>query len=251
MNNLFSSSIGGVQDKYIEDGFLYKIDRDGYESIAEAVVSELCRHIVNIGDFVDYELTNESGICRCKLVNAEVINIHDVICVAGELQNFRMGSPVDRLSLVEKVLTSIMRNNYHDYIRKVIFLDYITLNEDRHLGNLHIVKKNGIYSNGIILDNGLSLLSNVSNYRINKSAGYFLTSVRSKPFSSNRDMQISLFKGEELLKIDINSFNDKVDGIIDGNNIINVSYNKEYLIRSLKVIQHMLQRTEGIVWERI
>ena len=251
MNSLFSSSIGGVQDKYIEDGFLYKIDRDGYESIAEAVVSELCRHIVNMGEFVDYELTEKKGVCRCKLLADDIVTFYDILKAVHKLKNFELENPRDRLILIEKALGDFTGRDYHDFIRKVIFLDYIILNEDRHLGNFHILKRNGIYDKGIIIDNRLSLLSNISTYDVNRPVRYYIISIRSKPFSTNRNVQVDLFKGEELLKIDIDRFNRKINSILNKDDIVDGKYNEKYLFRSLRVVQYMLSRTEGLAWKRI
>ena len=103
-----------------------------------------------------------------------------------------------------------------DYLRKVITLDTIIFNEDRHLNNLSVlynIEKN-IYQQAPIFDNGLSLLSDLTNYPIQIPTRDLINRVKSKPFSTNFKKQYEVLgKGftvpkkelEELLgKIRIN-----------------------------------------------
>lgn len=55
MSLLSSCTLGGIQVKFLEDGYVYKEDLLGYESISEALVSEFETYIKGI-NFVDYAL---------------------------------------------------------------------------------------------------------------------------------------------------------------------------------------------------
>jgi hypothetical protein len=94
-----------------------------------------------------------------------------------------------------------------------------------------------------VFDNGLSLLSDTTDYPLHISLDKCLCSVKSKPFSTSFSKQVSYFKDTDLLKIDY-------DGFIRSLDKYKELFSCEEYRRAKNVILKSLEAKEGLVWQR-
>jgi hypothetical protein len=92
-----------------------------------------------------------------------------------------------------KEINSALNMNYKDELDKIIELDYITMNEDRHTGNLGFVvnMNTGKWRIADIFDNGSSLFSikDVSQFEYSHQLDIY---VKSKPFYYQHSQQLDM-----------------------------------------------------------
>ena len=166
-----------------------------YESISEVLVSKIGKALgYNV---VDYKL--------CKVVidnNIECIACESVDFNGGGnyislgklmIENNLKGRQMNDLSSYNKLLYYL--NGYctgvRGYIDNNIVLDYITLNDDRHFGNLGLILRSGKIVLASIFDNGNGLLGHkhIDGIKYDSSIAKVL---RCKPFHYDFDRQLSL-----------------------------------------------------------
>lgn len=130
-------------------------------------------------------------------------------------------------------------------IQKIIYIDAITLNEDRHLNNINLI--NNIIDKSIrpapIFDNGLSLLFDTKDYPMLNDFRGLITKVKSKPFYDDFDKQIALFVKDNYrpIEIDINNFYKEIEKY-------NPPFKQDMWDRAIKVLKHKLDLEEGDLW---
>lgn len=145
------SSLGN-QLKWKQDGYWYKADRLGFESLAEAVVSHLLKRS-NIGQFTEYEpvmITYQGQQyrgCRSqdfKKEKEELISLerlsrsHTSFGLARTLA--RIGDVKERiLYTVELVENLTGMRDFGVYLTELLELDAFFLNVGRHTGNIMLL----------------------------------------------------------------------------------------------------------------
>lgn len=252
--------ITGSQAKWVEASRFYKIDKHGYESLAEALVSELEGYIEDL-PHVDYyhEVKTVNGIKKQVCWSENCIGDGEVettfytvlreLGAWGRLQEYSGKDAVD--FIVDVVDESMEKICTREYLSKLIFLDSITLNPDRHLRNMSIIQdSNGNKSFMPVWDNGLCLLANTREYPLSmdwKSAMYL---VYSQPFHSDYIRQCSYFRDCDKLRIKYKDFIEKLDDIeSDLDNYL--YYGSDVFKRMCKILRFRLRKMEGIAWERL
>lgn len=199
----------GTQIKYKKDGFWYKLDRDGHEGRVEYLASKL----LSFSDLKDYEyIIYEQGLINGKTGcrSADYLKQGENFITLYRLYYNEFGknlaevlagldSVEDRIKYVVNYVKDSTGLDIRDYLSKVITLDRIILNEDRHVNNLAIIWTDEGYKTAPIFDNGRSLLTaNVSvnwNFDISEN----VKRVVAKPFSgSHESMYEYLGKGFEI-----------------------------------------------------
>lgn len=254
------NTLEGSQLKWVEGSKFYKIDKYGYESIAEALVSDLEGYIEDL-PHVDYyhELKTINGVktqvCwseNCIGEGEGEITLYSVLRefgAWGRLQNYSGKEAVD--FIVSVVDDAMGRVCTREYLSKIIFLDAITLNPDRHLRNMSVIQDNNGNKRFMpVWDNGLCLLSNTRDYPLSmdwKSAMYL---VYSQPFHSDYIRQCSYFSDCDKLRIRYKDFMEKLDAIESDLNSY-LYYGNDVFRRMCKVLRFRLRKLEGIAWERL
>lgn len=173
----YRQSSKGNQLKFTCDGMWYKADYMGYEGLAEYTVSKLL-HLSDLTseEYVDYELEileyngHQWNGCRSRdfrknwqLITLERLfkqmygyGLHKMI--------YTTDAPENRLKLiVDKVeqLTGI--RNYGIYMAKLLTIDALFLNEDRHTHNLAVLmNERNEFRLCPIFDHGAALLSDTT-----------------------------------------------------------------------------------------
>lgn len=244
--------LGGTQPKRIIDGRYFKQDTMGYESVSEAIISELEHYILDI-DFVDYEM----GICHTSLGilygcysedfkrgGYSELSLYKII---DNEEYSCLGSAKEKLEYIESKVSKICGYGVHEWLGKHILLDAITLNPDRHLNNFILLRKGNKCIYGPIMDNGLGLLSNIEEFPMNiRNINTYLSSVSSKPFTRRFSNQVKLFDDIDRLQINMSGFKNKLDLVWD-----NVPFKVECFKRAKKILLRQLEKTEGVLWNEV
>ena len=208
-DNFMSASIHsskGNQLKWEQDGWWYKADEFGYESLAEVVVSELLSHS-NMTETTIYEPVlilykgKEYRGCRSKNFRGQreaIITLERFIrAYTGTglaRQLARIYDVKEKISYTEEFVRKIAGlENFGEYLAKLMEIDTFFLNEDRHTNNISLiydVDKN-VYRLSPFYDMGLSLFADTrEEYPMNQDYFACREKIIAKPFSRNFDTQL-------------------------------------------------------------
>ena len=167
----------GNQLKWETDGTWYKADYTGYEGLSEYVVSELLRRSSLLpGEYVLYEperIKYKATIYKgCK--SRDFTGGLQVITLERLFKNqygislnaciYTLNNVVDRLKyLVEQVERTTGIPDFGVYMCKLLTVDALFLNEDRHTHNISVLmSENGTFRLCPVYDNGAALLSDTT-----------------------------------------------------------------------------------------
>lgn len=248
----------GNQEKYYDynSKTLYKIDKHGYQSIAEVLVSTLEMFIKDI-DFVDYSLVKykDGYACACRSYLKEgEMDISFQKLLGKYYSNYEIAKYFNRFSVdsLEFLVEGIHKASgldIRDYLATMIYLDAIVLNEDRHYDNMVLIYDGKNYRPSPYFDFGGSLLSNTIYYPVGLSADVGMSLAKAKPFSQSFEEQTKLFNREPLL-IDIKGFMSYLN-VIESNLDMSVPFKQEEYFRAKEVLIKSLKKWEGILWKKL
>ena len=190
----------GDQPKWHVGDDWYKADHMGYEGLPEVIVSWMLKHST-IHDFVAY--------------TPIMIQSSDKEYIGCQSKNFRqegeMLLPLEKLhrayhgiGLAKKLATipeveeriryavSFVEDttgltDFGVYLSTLLELDAFILNEDRHTNNIAVIRneKDSSFRFCPIFDNGLSLLSDLNDYPLDRDIYECIDTVQAKPFSTD------------------------------------------------------------------
>lgn len=202
----YGHSSKGNQMKWYQDGYWYKADQFGYESLAEVVTSRLLKES-SVQNAVLYEPVvirykgKDYRGCRSEnfrkkeevLVTLErLFRSHTTIGLAKQLS--RMPSVKERIKYTEEIVCNITRlGDFGKYIATMLEMDAFFLNEDRHTNNISILynKENDTYRLCPFYDMGLSLFADTKvDFTLDKNYFYCKEKIVAKPFSRDFDEQM-------------------------------------------------------------
>lgn len=247
-----NATSGGDQLKWYKDGYYIKADTNGYESISEALVSTLLSCISDI-DFVDYSLCTiqESGVVYtgcysrdiCIGTNYRLISVYRLLQMyINDVDNRLHGMSGDLLyDFICSELSEITGLDMEYYINKILLIDYIIFNSDRHLSNIFVLydADTDSFMYAPVLDNGAALFSNVNVFGLSMSYQCMRNQVSCKPFYPDFDRQLSFVDDNLYIRYDM--FLNLVAGKYIG-------FHTEYYSRALNVLKTRLKETYGRVW---
>lgn len=213
------SSSKGNQTKFWHSGYWIKLDSSwGSEGLAEDFVSKFCASI-QCFPFVSYksELFEYEGEERIGCYSYNMYGRQDVSFISFRSLLRQWGIPLNIFIKSESVEQNIMNVvnlcrdrlglDLLDYFRRLILLDCLIINEDRHLMNVGVCycKSDGKFYEAPCFDNGSSLFCVKWTYRRNKTFAENVAASRSvaRPFSKfyDRQMQAILNLGCKPLRI--------------------------------------------------
>lgn len=219
----------GTQVKYKKDGFWYKKNRDGREDLCEYLCSNILRFSnLNPEEYILYERGSINGVegCRSKDFLKEEESIITIYRMYYNQYGKDITEDVNKFDDIRKridyVIEFVNKNvglDISGYLAKLITLDRIILNEDRHFNNIALIEKDNKYTTAPIFDNGRSLLT--ANYSVRETYGLDrnVKCAIAKPFSGSYDKMYEILgKGFDLyyedaiqwLKSQEDSFENKV-----------------------------------------
>lgn len=136
-------------------------------------------------------------------------------------------------------------DKFIENIGKMLLLDALILNEDRHFNNIcFVIESNGSLRLTPIFDNGGALLSDTRDYPLITQDFINIRNVKSKPFSTRFSNQIKgvLKLGVFPLKIDRNKLVKDLK--------VHSQY-EPYLEQAIRVVNIRLNELEGKAWQSI
>lgn len=196
----------GNQLKWEQDGWWYKADAFGFESLAEVVVSRLLEKS-NITEFVKYEPVmisykgREYRGCRSRNFRGEKEELIPLERLARSYTGFSLAKQMAHIAEVKERIRyaeELVRNvtgieDFGVYLTKMLEIDAFFLNEDRHTNNialLYDVEKKE-YRLCPFFDMGLSLFSDTKmTYPIEKGYEECCKEITAKPFHRDFDEQL-------------------------------------------------------------
>jgi len=213
-----SATSKGNQPKWYQDGYWYKADHFGYESLSEFVCSRFMAYS-NLTNYVEYELCEihyDGRIyrgCRSKSYNE---NNYDII----PLEKFvRLQSTVGLASIMGKLgnvsdrieyVSEFVRKNtditdFEAYLSDLLLIDALFLNEDRHTNNIVMIRnaKTNEWKMSPVFDMGAALFSDTRcDYPLNADLEECYKRIKAKPFSEDFDEQLD--EAEKIYRSSVN-----------------------------------------------
>ena len=190
----------GDQPKWHVGDDWYKADHMGYEALSEVIVSWMLEHST-IDDFVAYapvmiqSSAKEYIGCQSKNFRQEgemllpLEKLHRAYFGIGLAKKLAEIPEVEErirytVSFVEDT-TGLA--GFGVYLSTLLELDAFILNEDRHTNNIAVIRneKDGSFRLCPVFDNGLSLLSDLNDYPLDKDLYECISAAQAKPFSTD------------------------------------------------------------------
>lgn len=235
-----SGSSMGTQPKYFEEEYWYKMNRKGYEGLAEYLVS-MVLSCSNIANYVTYEVCYIDGKPGCRSenflkTNEKFISLDRLYTIfTGRNLNDAVRIIDDIESRIQYVISFVKKSvdlDITEYLADVLLLDAITINNDRHFNNLGIIinEKTEEVKEAPIFDNGDCLLSDYGKFEEDTIEENIEKSI-ALPFSSNAYAQARILPSS--LKIDYEILNNLLD--------------KEPKSRAIDALKYQLHRYRDVV----
>lgn len=197
----------GNQLKWENNNIWYKADYTGYEGLAECVISRLLTYSnLNSNEFVLYnpeEIKYKSQIFRGASSADFLKPGHKIITLERLFQSYygkglnealwNINEPMERLKfLVESVEMITGLKEFGKYMNKILTVDMLFLNEDRHTHNLAVIMdENQKFYYCPIFDNGAGLLADTTmDYPLDGDIYRLIDSVESKIISLNFEERV-------------------------------------------------------------
>lgn len=203
----------GNQLKWENNGVWYKADYAGYEGLSEYTVSNLLKHSsLNEDEYINYEL-EEIKYRNTVYTGAKSRDLKTddwQIITLERLFKQHFGESLHRalwgIQEVRERLNFLCAEteritglkDFGPYLSKLITIDALFLNEDRHTHNIAVLmNEKEEYKLCPIFDNGASLLSDTTmDYPLTEDLDDLIASVNAKTVSDSFDEQLDV--AEEL-----------------------------------------------------
>lgn len=229
----------GNQAKWFdaEKNIYIKLDCLGYEGKVEKAVSHF-PGFTNLKEeeYVQYQvckIIEDGEVLGTGCYSKNFVGIGErEVTVADLLDTLMLGYVITYDDLRDS-LYPIVKFDIKEYIDKLLCIDAITRNEDRHFRNISFIFKDGKYSPARIYDNGGACFSDLLTYPMEMDFTVCFQSVQAKPFFVNFSRQL---QGVKPLQIRYEEYLDSLD-VYDEQNI-----------RIISTIKKGLKETEGVAW---
>lgn len=196
----------GNQLKWEQDGWWYKADAFGFESLAEVVVSQLLEKS-NITEYVKYEPVmisykgREYRGCRSRNFRGEKEEMIPLERLARSYTGFSLAKQMAHIAEVKERIRyaeELVRNvtgveGFGAYLTKMLEIDTFFLNEHRHTNNIALLyhRETKEYRFCPFFDMGLSLFSNTREaYPLGRGYEDCYSMITAKPFHRDFDEQL-------------------------------------------------------------
>ena len=247
----------GNQLKWMDNNIWYKADSLGYEGLAEYVVSHLL--LITSLDKNEFVLYNPVQIrYKTKIFkgassvnflndNWQIITLERLFLnkTGKSLNNsiWAIRDPKERLKFIVSSVENLTGlKDFGKYMNKIITIDAVFLNEDRHTHNLAVLMNDkGEFDYCPIFDNGACLLSDTAmEYPLEEDVYSLIDSVKGKTFSSNLEEQMDVSEILYGVNIKLEFTKKDVEDILD-NDIASI-YSDEERSRVKKIIFEQMKK---------
>lgn len=226
-----SATSKGNQPKWYQDGYWYKADNFGYESLSEYVCSKLMGYS-NFKNYVDYELCeivyNDKTYrgCRSKSYNEKGYDIIPLERFIRQQSTMGLASIMSKMSNVDakiKYVSEFVNKNtnitdLNSYLSDLLLLDALFLNEDRHTNNIVMIRDvdKDEWQMSPVFDLGAALFSDTrSDYPLEYDLDRCYEKIKAKPFSEDFDEQLDAAEKIQKSEIKFKLSENVVEKIID------------------------------------
>ena len=198
----------GNQLKFEKDGIWYKADYLGYEGFAEYVISGLLAHSdLNRDEYVTYNLDRISyngqvfnGCASRDFTDGwQLVTLERLFKQSyGSGLNHMIYSIEDHTERLEMLVEQVERltgiEDFGQYMCKVLTVDALFLNDDRHTHNIAVLTDGqGHYKPSPIFDNGAGLLSDTMlEYPMNRDVLELIDLAQPKTFCDDFAQQLEI-----------------------------------------------------------
>ena len=207
-DKIAETSSKGNQEKWLENGYWYKLDQFGYEALAEVFTSKLLE-FSNIEKetpfkFVRYntQMVRAHGFDHVACVSKNFLKENQsIITVSALFKKFSdmplkrklaaLQSDKKRIEYLANTVSDITGlDDFPKYLTLLFEVDSLILNDDRHLNNIAVIEENGRFDYCPIFDNGAGLLSNMRILRTDIEPKGLMKSLTASPFGMtfNREL---------------------------------------------------------------
>lgn len=197
----------GNQLKWETNQIWYKADYTGYEGLAEYLISFLLeKSSLKPDEFVQYKTEEikykDRSFCGCK--SNDFLKAGYRLITLERLFKNLYGESLTKaiywiedtenrvLFLVNKVKDMTGLNDFGIYLSKLLTIDAVFLNEDRHMHNIAVLVNDiGEFDYCPIFDNGAALLSDTMiDYPLDGDIEHMMKEAKSKTICQNFDEQL-------------------------------------------------------------
>lgn len=216
----------GNQLKWNNNGIWYKADYTGYEGLAEYMISHLLQksslsedeYVLYDLEEIKYKTTEYRGVKSKDFLRDDwqIITLerlfHSFFGESLYKSIFTIREVDARLNfLVSQVERITGLKDFGKYINKLLTIDAIFLNEDRHTHNIAVLMNGkGEFAYCPIFDNGAGILSDVTlDYPMANDIYDMIDSVRAKTVDGDFDEQLTA--SEQLYKCNLKFYFTKKD----------------------------------------
>lgn len=250
----------GNQLKWENDGIWYKADYTGYEGLSEYLIGQLLRKsTLDDSEFITYNLENikykrntYNGVSSKNFIRngEELITLERLYKLkkGGSLMEavWHHHEVEDRLDFfVDEVIRLTGLREFGIYLSKMLTIDAFFLNEDRHMHNIAVLKKeDSTYSLCPIFDNGAALLSDtIMDYPINANVFELMDEVKSKTLCSDFDAQLDAVEKRFGYNIKFSFTKKDVDELL-----ANADIYSEEIVERVRTILYQRMRKYGYLF---
>lgn len=196
----------GMTNKFFKDNYWYKQNNKGYEGKSEYLVTKILDNS-DIGNYASYEECIINGVPGCRSKN--FLNEGESLITLSRLYNLTYGGDLknkinsyvllsDRIEYVMDFVNEFTGLDIHNYLGKVLKIDMLTYDVDRHFNNLAIIKTNGGYKEAPLFDYGASYFSMQHVFTDNMSLAEKIKKMTPQPFSVSFEEQAMYFQDVEI-----------------------------------------------------
>ena len=191
----------GMTNKYFKDNYWYKQDLKGYEGKSEHLVSRLLGH-TDIDYYVKYEECFINGVHGCRSMN--FLNDDESLVTLTRLYNLTYGGDLknkvnsyaklhDRIEYVLDFVKEYTDLDIYNYLGKVMKIDMLTYDVDRHFNNLAVIKTRDGYKEAPLFDYGVSFFSLQHIFTPDMSLEEKIAKMTPQPFACTFEEQAGYF----------------------------------------------------------
>lgn len=196
----------GMTNKYYMDNYWYKQNLKGYEGKSEELVSRLLDY-TNIDDYVKYEECIINGVPGCRSKN--FLRDGESLVTLTRLYNLTYGGDLknkintysrlnDRIEYVIDFVKEYTDLDIYNYLGKVLKIDMLTYDVDRHFNNLAVIKTREGFREAPLFDFGVSFFSLRNIFTQDMSLEEKINKMTPQPFSSTFEEQAEYFSKVEV-----------------------------------------------------
>ena len=208
LDELRNLNTAGTQDKWKIGNMWYKSDDFNHEGLAETICSDMLRKS-NVERFAIYEpeLIQYRGkiLTGCKSENflrpwerlVESLKLFETYNKDDKIKPDNESLLNPKQSIQDFINTMIDITNltgFDQYLTQMFEFDMITLNPDRHYGNISVIEKDDKYNYAPFFDQGRSFALQDSLWDNGKLIEKIVDSVESRPFSGIFSKQTHLLE---------------------------------------------------------